>query len=71
VILTGGHCIIPVLLMLDDGADRFYDKAERDRQHALRRIRLRRARFFLSWAMLPWLIVAAAVSVILCLHWAF
>jgi len=64
VILTGGHCIIPVLLMLDGGADRFYDKAERDRQHALRRIRLRKTRSNASWAMLPWLIVAAVVSVI-------
>jgi hypothetical protein len=52
VILTGGHCIIPVLLMLDGGADRFYDKAERDRQHALRRIRLRKTRSNASWAML-------------------
>jgi len=68
VILTGGHCIMPVLLMLDGGADRCYDKAERDLQHALRRIWLRRARSKASWAMLPWLIVAAAVSVILYLH---
>ena len=60
---AGGH-YIPVLLMLDNGADRFYDKTERDRQHAVRRIQLRRARSIASWAMLPWLIIAAAILII-------
>jgi hypothetical protein len=46
--------------MMLDGANRFYDKAKRDRQHAVRRIQFRRARSIASWAMLPWLIIAAA-----------
>jgi hypothetical protein len=46
------------------GALRFYDNAERDRQHALRRIQRRRARSIASWAVVPWLIATAAIFVV-------
>jgi hypothetical protein len=54
--------------MMLDGANRFYDKAERDRQHAVRRIQFRRARSIASWAILPWLIIAPAGVVIFYLY---
>ena len=56
-----------MLSMSDNGALRFYDKAERDRQHAFRRIQRRRARSIASWAVIPWVIAAAAIAVIFCL----
>ena len=54
--------------MPDYGACRFYDKAERDRHHALRRIQRRRAGSIASWAMLPWLIAAAVLLVFFCVR---
>ena len=47
--------------MPDDGARRFYAKAERDRNHALRRIQRRRTLSIANWLMVPWLIAAAVV----------
>jgi hypothetical protein len=44
---------------------RFYDKAERDRQRAMRRIQRRRARSIASWAIVPWLIAAAVIFVVI------
>ena len=40
--------------------ERFFDKAERDRQHALRRIQRRRRLSIVNWLMVPWLIAGAA-----------
>jgi hypothetical protein len=57
----------PVLSMSDNGALGFYDKAERDRQHAFRRIQRRRARSIVSWAVIPWVIAAAVIAVVFCL----
>jgi hypothetical protein len=62
-----GTLPVPVLSMSDKGALRFYDKAERDRQHAFRRIQRRRARSIASWAVIPWVIAAAAIAVVFCL----
>jgi hypothetical protein len=50
--------------MPDNGALRFYDNAERDRNHALRSIQRRRARSIASWAILPWIIAAVVIAVI-------
>ena len=49
--------------MSDDGACRFYDKAERDLNHALRRIQRRRTLSIANWLMVPWLI-AGAVAIL-------
>ena len=57
-----------MLFMPDNGALRFYDNAERDRNHALRRIQRRRARSIASWALIPWIMAATvAVVVVFCL----
>jgi hypothetical protein len=64
VIATGGHDQFPVLFMRDNGACRFYDKAERDRQHALRRIQRRRARSIASWPILPLSMLAAMITLL-------
>jgi hypothetical protein len=40
---------------------RFFDQAERDRHHALRRIQRRRTLSIANWLMVPWLIAGAAV----------
>jgi hypothetical protein len=47
--------------MLDDDACRFYDKAERDRNHALRRIQRGRTLSIANWLIVPWLIAGAVV----------
>jgi hypothetical protein len=52
--------------MPDDGARRFYYKAERDRNHALRRIQRRRANSIASWAIVPFIIAALIIGVIFC-----
>jgi hypothetical protein len=67
-LLAAGNVIAAadVLFMPDYGGCRFYDKAERDRHHALRRIKRQRARSIASWAMLPWLIAAAVLLVFFC-----
>jgi len=44
--------------VLDDVPQRFFDKTERDRQHALRRIQQRRARSIAYWNIVPWLVAA-------------
>jgi hypothetical protein len=54
--------------MSDDGACRFYDKAEWDRQRALRRIQRRRRLSIVNWLMVPWLI---AGSVAILAVWLF
>jgi uncharacterized membrane protein YozB (DUF420 family) len=48
--------------MFEDVPRRFFDQAERDRQHALRRIQQQRTRSIAYWAIVPWL-VAAAIGV--------
>jgi len=53
--------------MPDNGALRFYDNAERDRNHALRRIQRQRTRSIVSWAVAPWIIAGAVIAVILCI----
>ena len=53
--------------MSENGARRFYDKAERDRQHALRRIQLRRSVSISNWAIVPRVIVAAGTLAAFCL----
>jgi hypothetical protein len=47
--------------MTDDAQYRFFDKAERDRQHALRRIQRRRTLSIANWLVVPWLIAASAL----------
>ena len=47
--------------MSDDTPSRFFDKAERDRQHALRRIQRRRRLSIVNWLMVPGLIAGAFV----------
>jgi hypothetical protein len=51
-----------VLFMSDNGASRFYDKAERDRQHVVRRIQRRRARSIATWLISPLLLFAAVIA---------
>ena len=53
--------------MSDDVPLRFFDKAERDRQHALRRIQRRRTRSIANWLIMPWLIAGAVVILAVCL----
>ena len=57
----GNHHYPPdgTLLMLTDGA-RHFDKAERGRQHALRRIQRRRTASVVTWNVMPWFAVASA-----------
>jgi ABC-type uncharacterized transport system involved in gliding motility auxiliary subunit len=47
--------------MSDNVPRRFFDQAERDRHHALRRIERRRTLSIANWLMVPWLIAGAAV----------
>jgi hypothetical protein len=47
--------------MSDDVPRRFFDKTERDRNHALRRIQRRRTLSIANWLMVPWLIAGAVV----------
>jgi hypothetical protein len=60
VIATSG-IIIQVAFMSDGTPHRFFDQAERDRQHALRRIQRHRTRSIAYWAMIPWLVSVAIV----------
>jgi hypothetical protein len=60
VIVTGG-IIIRVAFMSYDTPSRFFDNAERDRQHALRRIQRRRRLSIVNWLMVPGLIAGAFV----------
>jgi hypothetical protein len=53
--------------MSDDVPLRFFDKAERDRQHALRRIQRRRTRSIANWLIMPWLIAGTIVILAVCL----
>jgi hypothetical protein len=62
-VIALGDLVVPVLFM-PENAQRFYDKAERDRQHALRRIRLRRGRSIVYWNIVPWFVVAGAILVV-------
>jgi hypothetical protein len=48
--------------MSDNGASRFYDKAERDRQHAVRRIQHGRARSIATWLILPLSLFAGVIA---------
>jgi hypothetical protein len=48
--------------MRDDGLRRFYDQAERDRHHALRRIQRRRARSIATWLILPLLLFTGVIA---------
>jgi len=64
--IAPGYLAIPMLCM-PESAQRFYNKAERDRQYALRRIELRRARSIAYWNIVPWLMVAAVGLVFFCL----
>jgi hypothetical protein len=53
--------------MSEDVPRRFFDKAERDLQHALRRIQRRRARSIGYWTILPWFVAAAVSLAFFCL----
>jgi hypothetical protein len=59
-VIAEGTFAVPVFYM-PESAGRFYDKLERDRQHALRRIQRRRARSVASWAIVPLLIAVAVI----------
>jgi hypothetical protein len=45
-----------------DTPSRFFDKAERDRQHALRRIQRRRTLSIANWLIVPGLIVPGLIA---------
>jgi hypothetical protein len=64
-VIAAGDITYRVALMFDDVPRRFFDKAERDRQHALRRIQRRRSRSIAYWNTIPWLIPAAVVLALL------
>jgi len=55
--------------MRENGARRLYDKAERDRQHALRRIQHRRTRAIAAWLLLPVFMIFAAIGLVAALIW--
>jgi hypothetical protein len=65
--IATGDIIYRVAFMSEDAPRRFFDKAERDRQHALRRIQRRRTRSIAYWTVVPWLIVAAVGLAFFCL----
>jgi hypothetical protein len=48
--------------MPEGAACRFYDKAERDRQHALRRIQQRPTASITSWLIVPALLIGAMIA---------
>ena len=55
--------------MRENGARRLYDKAERDRQHALRRIQRRRTRAIAAWLIVPAILIFAMIGLVAALIW--
>ena len=57
------------LFMSGNGARRLYDKAERDRQHALRRIQRRRTGTIAAWLIVPVFLIVAVIGLVATLIW--